>query len=505
MSLKKAVLMLALVIVGAAYAWRFERSAPSGDGGDDEPKPVIESFDRMSVDGIVLAPKDGDSIELLGGPLEPIPETDRQDRHWELAEPAGATADDDSVATLLYAVDSLQSHHTLPLTEETKEQFGLDAPELVVSLFQGDAETKLSFGRKHPFSGRRYLRVGSSDQVLMVDESSYRLFEKKPIDLRDKTPLNFSPEDVSEIQVESLIHPPYRLRREADDEWSVIVGENSPRKADAEMIGRLLGVLHDAQVEEFIDSPEEDSTIYGLRRPQVAVDLTFAAADPLRFIAGEVAERDGEKARYYFALNPAERVFRAKEPFFSGLVQPAHYFLDKTPFDELPLERVQSVTLRRLDERGETFSFVRIKNPKAGEVWAITNDLDINDIPDQKKTEEWLSELFGLRVLSFARPGEKDSDSVRPVATIDIVYQESEENFPSYHLTIAGPLTESATGGDDSGSVPPRFGTIRDTGGVDVLPVVLSGGTWRALDRHISDFLVTPDDATGESANGNDS
>ncbi len=201
-------LLLLAVVVGIAVFLHFK----------PEEKAQAAKFD---VSTLKMADAESLKIEF---PAKAPTIFERQDGYWMMRKPYAARADQMSVQRAL-SIIAATSATKLPLQDAAK--YGLDQPELKVTLSGKQGEHVFLFGTHNPVTEEQY--VGYAGNVYMLASQYSEAAATQPIEMIDKTPL--SPAERKQIAGLDLAHleqweeNALKIQLATDGKWSV----NDPR------------------------------------------------------------------------------------------------------------------------------------------------------------------------------------------------------------------------------------------------------------------------------------
>jgi hypothetical protein len=176
-------LLLLAVVVGIAVFLHLKPEA----------KAQAAKFD---VSNIKMADAESLKIEF---PAKAPTIFERQDGYWMMRKPYAARADQMSVQRAL-SIIAATSGTKLPLQDAAK--YGLDQPELKVTLSGKQGEHVFLFGTHNPVTEEQY--VGYAGNVYMLSSQYSEAASTQPIEMIDKTPL--SPAERKQIAGLDLAH-----------------------------------------------------------------------------------------------------------------------------------------------------------------------------------------------------------------------------------------------------------------------------------------------------------
>jgi hypothetical protein len=284
MSARTTIVLVLLVAAGLAYLLFVEDILDLGTTDERADR------DRRALD-IDVADVVAFRLEREG--TTAVLERDEDDR-WRLVEPVRAPADERAVERLLHALEG----HLRKLGSERVPRgelaaFGLDPPSIRVELRTRARTESLSVGGETPAGGRRWVRIGDSDDVLVVEGGIHAALDRTVFELRDRDVFHTAPYRVDRIEVRG---PEGRLVAvRTDDGWRL--DEPIRDLADRTRVEEILYRLAESEVADFVDPSSVSPAEAGLEAPKRTVTIVgeTGAAETLE-IGGPAP---GRPARVY--------------------------------------------------------------------------------------------------------------------------------------------------------------------------------------------------------------
>lgn len=450
---------------------------------------------------------------------------------WTMVDPLGALTNNEKVSQMIQAITSLQVFNTLKAKdlEPDLSLYGFTPPALEVTFRWTQGEETMLFGKKHPITGRRYLKRKSGDEVLLVNDDAFITLACKKDEVRNRHPLRFSLDTVEEITLLRTAKlgrgGTLRLLRSGEnpqklgDDW-ILESATERLVADKSIIEKALQLFSGTTVERFIDQPTEGISADTFRDPALTVTLKIrpsskvSGQDGLRTVS-IVFQEVGDKSvrKFVFRALDQKWIYQAAGFPIADFLKPASYFRDRSPFDDYRVFDLTSVLVRRGDSEEETFALEAVKGKKG------YFKLQADGIPEgsvelnQKALLAWLESLVKLEVLSYPTDGGVDhAEYGFDSPTMSILFSVSGEGKTeaSYSLVIGRKVGEHLTTAPRK--TPPR----PDTGGKakneamlppglvkteapryagiqladsTVIPAFLSSVTWSRLNKRLKDLV----------------
>jgi hypothetical protein len=245
---------------------------------------------------------------------------------WRLTAPVRTEADEATVSRLLEDVTAAAIERTVEAEPRDLAAFGLTRPT-VLTIAAGPRRQSIEIGKENPTGSFVFARqrpepgskTAPTAPVLLVERRLLNAAEKTLYDLREKTVLDFSPEDVGGI---TFTHGSRKTRLERDRGgetegkgegseagspppstsggppagWRLV--EPLRARADRSHVDRSLNLLTYLRAEKFVSEKPERLEQYGLAPPwgSVRFDLRGGRSEALLF--GRKTEA-GALSRYY--------------------------------------------------------------------------------------------------------------------------------------------------------------------------------------------------------------
>ena len=230
---------------------------------------------------------------------------------WELSQPMKAKADVEMVRQLLWKIKDARVREFVAEGADAKRRYGLDQPDLAVDLTEADASKRLLLKKAPDPKVGLYALAEPGKGVVTTDARLLSDLSKSPFDLRDRSLLRFETTDVKTLTIrrgEQLL----TLTKEGDI-WKVI----TPTQADAQAgkVYDLLYSLKELRYHLLVEEKGSDLGRYGLKMPQVEVELSMANGSRLPALLVGKSEKD----RLYAKLATAPAVYTIDPKFLDRI------------------------------------------------------------------------------------------------------------------------------------------------------------------------------------------
>ena len=381
MKFRSTIIFGAVFLALATYVYFFEiRLAERRKETERESKKVL-SFERESVKEVMLTYPDR-TIHCVKDSTD----------EWRLVEPTETEGSKEDIATLLSSLEDATIRRTVADSVERPSDYGLDVPQVTVSIRQGDEDTwrSLILGDRNPTGSYAYARKENDPAVFLVSTSLINALDKNLQDLRFKKILDFEMDDVNTISLLRGGKP--IVCSKVLDEWRL--EKPVQARADGDEIESIVRKLNEAVVKEFVAEDLEDAAEYGLDRPAITVDLSVGQTRVLKRLI--VGKSTGET--YYAKDASRDPVFTVDSSLVSELGKDAFDLRDKSVLTVKPY-KVREVRLQT-DKLN-----LRCRKDTTG-TWQILEPIQVR--ADESEINDLLWDLEGLKAEEFVTDAPKD-------------------------------------------------------------------------------------------------
>jgi hypothetical protein len=150
-------------------------------------------------------------------------------------------------------------------TPEDLSAWGLDRPELSMTLSLGPEAARKTLHIGDPGGDGRYARDVSRKPVFLIPDDLFQELNVDLSDLRDKAVLDFPRDRVAELELRrdgtTIV-----CRRDSSGGWILAAPESAP--ADHREVEAVINALDGLEAEEFIEQEPADLGRYGLAEPR---------------------------------------------------------------------------------------------------------------------------------------------------------------------------------------------------------------------------------------------
>ena len=196
---------------------------------------------------------------------------DNADGSWTLAEDSDYHLDESACNTMVTALSSL--HAKRQLDAQAGEDYGLDAPELTVTVTAAGQTTTLTFGSSNTVTGDRYVQKDGDTALYTVDASRTACFAY------DKAGLfgSFSPAGFAASDVEQVTYTLAGGEKVSLTAGSELAGDGDEAdSASYETVWRMLSALSSYVSGQITPAAGADPAACGFDAPLAVVQVTTA-------------------------------------------------------------------------------------------------------------------------------------------------------------------------------------------------------------------------------------
>lgn len=199
---------------------------------------------------------------------ESLIELERWEEGWRLTQPVQAPAVNEEVEKFLRYVTDFRNDSDYVMdsnpTDERLKEFGLDKPEVIVTLFTGKelAAHTILFGHRAPTKGVAFARLQGDPKIYRVLADAKSEADQDAYYFRNKTVVSYDPMMVDRLEVTTpsgSIHCELPI----DGKWRIV--EPVQARADITKVMELLAFFKNSEIKEFVEEEPEDLVKYKLK------------------------------------------------------------------------------------------------------------------------------------------------------------------------------------------------------------------------------------------------
>ena len=423
----RSTLVLLVVALGlGAYIYFVE--ADRSPAGTPEPQERVFDFDSDDITRLAVTAESGDHTVL-----------ENTDDQWRLVEPFAGRVDVIQVVAVASGLAALEIQRVVAEPEDAPDltAFGLAEPAIAVGVATTTgADLRLLIGEQTPTGGDLYATVEGSNRVFLISGYLDGTFNRTTFDLRDKTILDFTRDQVDSLEVTSADQT-VRLEK-TDNSWSLV----SPIDANADfgVTDGIVGRLSTGQMAAIEVESTDALEPYGLDTPRVTVTVGLGSSAATLLVGdttpgGTVYARDAAR----------DLVFTVNASLVAELEQGVGEYRRNNLFAFRPF----NATALEVDRGADRWVFEKMEatGEDEADTWRRTAP-DAGDV-ETSAMDDLLSKLSNLRAESFVASRD-DTGLDAPAATLLVTFDEDGEQ----ERVIVGRVGEDvfAVSGDEPGA-----------------------------------------------------
>ncbi|HKJ68416.1 MAG TPA: DUF4340 domain-containing protein [bacterium] len=237
----------------------------------------IAKFDRNAITKIVISRENGETLEF-----------NKMDGDWRLAEPQ-VKAQNSQVSSLLSGLATRQVQEYFEETPVNLDDYGLDNPRILVSLFTNDttrtAAVQIGNAVDDSNSPDYYARDLSRPMIFSVGNNVVTNIRKSPFEFQDKGLFAINSGQVTDMKV-SWNDTTYQVSK-IDTAWKMM--QPVEAQADADKAQRMARSLSNVQVDSLGSYTQTDPARYGFDAPWMEVRFHISGSEFDGFTVGDPA------------------------------------------------------------------------------------------------------------------------------------------------------------------------------------------------------------------------
>lgn len=351
---------------------------------------------------------------------------------WGLGDAPGARIEFGALKGLVDALKNLDIAKSVA-KEERRElsDYGLEKPELVLTLNLSDGESIISLGKKNNYVSSRYMSLSGQDEVFLTTDDLFNATKKRAIDFRDRTPLEVQEQQLKELKFEYSGQPAIGfVKKDVDSNW--YFSEPTQFKASNQKLSALITEYSILRADEYFDNVKsEDLAKYGLDKPDLIISVKVLGGkigeqSESKVLISKVKESGADQEAYFYVVGtPTVYKTRSKYNPLDGIK--AEEFREVEQF-KLVANTAKKVTLVKSGDPGSQVSLEKTSEAE----WKINGKSA--SVPF---AEEFMRNLIALPAIAF--PESENVDFSNPLLTIKVELGQGQDGkLLSQDLLIAG-------------------------------------------------------------------
>ncbi|MCD6385751.1 DUF4340 domain-containing protein [Candidatus Sumerlaeota bacterium] len=313
----------------------------------------------------------------------------KQDDTWYVVSPVKAKADQSTINMMLSNLAGAEKSNIFEAEELAP--YGLDKPKISVTLeFQKPGKkATILFGDETTSRGRYFCKLKDEKGIFVVYSHIYNTMMKKLYDLRDKTVLVCSPDDVTSFTLKNRFGEVV-AEKDEEDKWRLV--HPVDYLGDETQINNLLRKVNFARVVEFVEPTTTALSVYGLDKPQIVFSVTRRVHNQEELTTTSVLLVGAKKeANYYAKRADGKDIFILRSDVYRAL--------DKKP-DKFRNSRLFTVNMVDVDKIELTREGKKVTLTKGEEQkWEFATDKQTRC--DHDKVVSMLSQVLSAKAQTF--------------------------------------------------------------------------------------------------------
>ncbi|MBE7446024.1 MAG: DUF4340 domain-containing protein [Planctomycetia bacterium] len=420
MKLKTTIILLIVATIGISYVFLYERKQLPHEEWERLQKKVLPDFKASMIKKIELNNESGKVVLERTG-----------DNFWYIVEPQKLRSDNSEVNSILSGFEFMNKVGSFKQEGDKPfdlKDYGLDDPKISITMYTGipakpdkiqvtgpkDKYT-VFVGQKLAAGDNVYIKVDTSDEVVVVPGNLLDKVSKNILDLRSKWVFTFDKEAVDKVQVKTAEYNIVCDRK--GNFWRL--AEPISDLADTEKIKEILGKLKNLQIDrtDFITEESGDLVKFGLDTPRFVVTIN---------------EKDASQSVIFgHSLDNKVYVKRTDEPTVFFLKDIILADLSRKPND------IRDKKVVRFESIG-TYGINKLEIKTPTDVIAIEKSLDldwkltkpVNIYADQDTVKNFIEKIKTLEIEDFVsdKPADLSTYGLKdPIFEISVTKEEDKE------------------------------------------------------------------------------
>ncbi|MFO0792510.1 MAG: DUF4340 domain-containing protein [Candidatus Brocadiaceae bacterium] len=419
MKLKTTIILLIVAAIGISYIFLYEKKQLPHEEWEKLQKKVIPDFKTSLIRKVELNNESGKVV------LEKT-----KDNFWYIVEPLKLRADNSEVNSILSEFEFMTKVGSFVKEGEKPfdlKDYGLDAPKITLTMYTDIPARKdtiqvtgprdkytVYVGQKLAAGDNVYLKVDTSDEVVVVPGGLCEKVQKNVLDLRSKWVFSFDKEAVDSMQIKTGEYNIVCNRKGSF--WRITEPVND--LADLEKVKELIGKLKNLQIDraDFV-TETADLVKYGLDNPRYTVTVQEKG------VAQSVAFGHTMDNKIYAKRSDEPTVFFLKDAILADVCKKPNEFRDKKV---VRFESIGTYGISKLEIKTQSDLIAIEKSIDLD--WKLTKPISI--YADQDTVKNFIEKIKTLDIEDFV--SDKPADLAvyglkNPVFEISVQKEEDRE------------------------------------------------------------------------------
>lgn len=215
---------------------------------------------------------EGSIVELTLSSVKGVVRFTKNVNGWSMVDPSFEKIDQKKLNLLEYLLDNLKALRIIAEEAEDLGQYGLDQPQLSITLKLKTGATRTLLVGAETASKMEYYAVESTKQrVYTVSRGDLDGFKGDPSDFRDRNFLTINPAAVNSMSVTTYSKQEFKIIRGPEGKWQFSLPVTAQAKGDA--VNEILKQILKLKIKDFITDKAADLSMYGLDVPVYSVTI----------------------------------------------------------------------------------------------------------------------------------------------------------------------------------------------------------------------------------------
>ena len=347
-------------------------------------------------------------LQIAGAALPQERVLERRGSSWLITSPIEWDANYFAVQHILSQLQFIENEVSFSVEDvrragQTLADYGLEEPELTLTLTSGDKRAEFAIGQPTEIGQRIYILSPDKEQILVVNRSLLESISVDLEDLRSQDIFDIPLFEVSGLTIKSEAQNLTIMLAQEHNTWKFEAPLQAP--ANDQLVESALNELFAVRVQRFINPHDKKKVNMGFEKPLMKVALRGNNRGQTLIIGSGVEEGLEQPLHYYAQLEGHSAVFVVNaEPFQS--LEEVPNLLRERQFFSFSSEDVTALDISRTDktitlQKLETGSWQVLEKEASGAVVTYPADQGVMD--------ELLEELKSLEALHFADDAPSES------------------------------------------------------------------------------------------------
>ncbi|MCB9030709.1 MAG: DUF4340 domain-containing protein [Deltaproteobacteria bacterium] len=354
-----------------------------------------------------------------------------KDSDWRVETPGSDLVDLGAVDSLLGSIMNLDVSTSIPKEEIEADLsiYGLEKPEASITVSAKGKATEIAFGKLNSFLDKRYIQYGDTRNVSLVTDQLYSAVTKSKDDYRDRTPIEFSAQDIRQILI-LADNVEYVFVRDSDSSWRSVKPTEATLSEAA--VNELLRNVKNLTAAAFIDPKDASSTLnpkdYGIGdKSYVTMNLALGSSEEEKQLKLNIGKKKKDNHEFFYTFDNQRSIFALASDPKPQLVKPVVELREKQLF-RFSTDNAVKVSFVYKEELPE---LTLDKSAKPAEsIWLVNHK-----IADDVFVNEILKNLSNLTADSFPK-SQDDLGFDPPTLAVTVTIREDKDTVSEKVLLI---------------------------------------------------------------------